>query len=74
MSCVGRVRPCPTRRSRPHSSFPRIPVLVLDGQLDQATPLGDASRVAAAWPDATFVRVANSNHVTAQVDFTTACR
>jgi pimeloyl-ACP methyl ester carboxylesterase len=49
--------------------FPRIPVLVLDGVLDQATPLGDASRVAAAWPDATFIRVANSNHVTAQVDF-----
>lgn len=49
--------------------FPRIPVLVLDGLLDQATPLEDASLVAAAWPDATFVRVANSNHVTAQVDF-----
>ena len=53
----------------PGVRFPRIPVLVLDGMLDQATPLGDASRVAAAWPDATFVRVANSNHVTAQVDF-----
>jgi pimeloyl-ACP methyl ester carboxylesterase len=49
--------------------FPRIPVLVLDGLLDQATPLGDASRAAAAWPDATFLRVANSNHVTAQADF-----
>ncbi len=53
----------------PAVGFPRIPVLVLDGLLDQATPLGDASKVAAAWPDATFVRVANSNHVTAQVDF-----
>ncbi|MBV8735408.1 MAG: alpha/beta fold hydrolase [Solirubrobacterales bacterium] len=53
----------------PSVSFPRIPVLVLDGLLDQATPLGDASRVAAAWPDATFVPVANSNHITAQVDF-----
>ncbi len=49
--------------------FPRVPVLVLDGLLDQATPLGDASRAAAAWPDATFVRVANTNHVTAQADF-----
>jgi TAP-like protein len=49
--------------------FPHIPVLVLDGLLDQATPLGDASKVARAWPDATFVRVANSNHITAQVDF-----
>jgi hypothetical protein len=44
-------------------------VLVLDGLLDQATPLADASKVARAWPDATFVRVANSNHITAQVDF-----
>jgi len=49
--------------------FPHIPVLVLDGLLDQATPLGDASKVARAWPDATFVRVANSNHITAQADF-----
>jgi pimeloyl-ACP methyl ester carboxylesterase len=49
--------------------FPHIPVLVLDGLLDQATPLGDATKVARAWPDATFVRVANSNHITAQADF-----
>jgi pimeloyl-ACP methyl ester carboxylesterase len=53
----------------PGVRFPHIPVLVLDGLLDQATPLGDATKVARAWPDATFVRVANSNHVTAQVDF-----
>jgi pimeloyl-ACP methyl ester carboxylesterase len=53
------------RRAR----FPHLPVLVLDGLLDQATPLGDASKVARAWPDATFVPVANSNHVTAQADF-----
>ncbi len=53
----------------PGTRFPHIPVLVLDGLLDQATPLGDASKVARAWPDATFVRVANSNHITAQVDF-----
>jgi pimeloyl-ACP methyl ester carboxylesterase len=53
----------------PGTRFPRIPVLVLDGLLDQATPLGDASKVAGAWPNATFVRVANSNHITAQVDF-----
>ncbi|HXY45052.1 MAG TPA: alpha/beta fold hydrolase, partial [Acidimicrobiales bacterium] len=49
--------------------FPRLPVLVLDGLLDQATPLTDAGEVASAWPDTTFVRVANSNHVTAQADF-----
>jgi pimeloyl-ACP methyl ester carboxylesterase len=53
----------------PRVRYPRIPVLVLDGLLDLATPLGDAAKVAAAWPDATFVRVANSNHITAQADF-----
>ena len=64
--------PRPTVADPPFPSgtrFPHIPVLVLDGLLDQATPLGDASKVAAAWPDATFVRVANSNHITAQADF-----
>ncbi|MHB8506416.1 MAG: alpha/beta fold hydrolase [Acidimicrobiales bacterium] len=53
----------------PGEVFPHTPVLVLDGLLDQATPLGDASKVARTWPDSTFVPVANSNHVTAEDDF-----
>lgn len=64
--------PRPTIQDPPFprgASFPRIPVLVLDGLLDQATPLRDSSRVAAAWPDATFIHVANTNHISAQVDF-----
>lgn len=68
--CLDWPRPAVTDPPFPRGTrFPRIPVLVLDGLLDQATPLADASKVARAWPDATFVRVANSNHITAQVDF-----
>jgi pimeloyl-ACP methyl ester carboxylesterase len=68
--CLDWPRPAVADPPFPHGTrFPHIPVLVLDGLLDQATPLADASKVASAWPDATFVRVANSNHVTAQVDF-----
>ncbi len=51
-------------RARPH-----IPVLVLDGEFDQATPVADARRAAAAWPDSTYVQVRNTNHVSALADF-----
>jgi pimeloyl-ACP methyl ester carboxylesterase len=68
--CLDWPRPAVTDPPFPRGTrFPHIPVLVLDGLLDQATPLADATKVARAWPDATFVRVANSNHITAQVDF-----
>jgi pimeloyl-ACP methyl ester carboxylesterase len=68
--CLDWPRPAPADPPFPPGlRFPRLPVLVLDGLLDQATPLGDASKVARAWPDATFVRVANSNHITGQADF-----
>jgi hypothetical protein len=68
--CLDWPRPAVADPPFPHGArFPHTPVLVLDGLLDQATPLGDARKVASAWPDATFVRVANSNHVTAQADF-----
>jgi len=49
--------------------YPHTPVLIFDGQFDQATPLGDALRVVHSWPNSTFVEVANSNHVTAEGDF-----
>ena len=66
---VGRGRRWRTRRFRPGSASHGSRCSILDGLLDQATPLGDASKVAAVWPDATFIRVTNSNHVTAQADF-----
>ena len=49
--------------------YPRTPVLIFDGQFDQATPVADALKVAHSWPNSTFVEVANSNHVTAEGDF-----
>jgi len=49
--------------------YPRLPVLILDGEFDQATPVADALKVARSWPDSTFVEVANSGHVTGLSDF-----
>jgi pimeloyl-ACP methyl ester carboxylesterase len=49
--------------------YPHTPVLVFDGQFDQATPVADALKVVHSWPNSTFVEVANSNHVTAEDDF-----
>ncbi|MGZ8593252.1 MAG: alpha/beta hydrolase [Actinomycetota bacterium] len=56
----------PTPTIGPHSD---VPVLVLDGELDVTTPLVNASDAAAAWPDATFVPVANEIHVSALYDY-----
>jgi hypothetical protein len=44
-------------------------VLVLDGELDITTPLVNASDAAAAWPNATFIRVANEVHISALYDY-----
>jgi hypothetical protein len=55
--------PFPTRIDYPHT-----PVLVFDGQFDQATPMADARKVSAAWKNSTLVEVANANHVTADGD------
>ncbi len=49
--------------------YPHTPVLVFDGEFDQATPVADALKVVHSWPNSTFVEVANSNHVTVEDDF-----
>ena len=54
----------PTRL--PH---PRLPVLVLNGEFDITTPPSDARAAAKAWPDSTYVQVANEVHVTAIDDY-----
>jgi pimeloyl-ACP methyl ester carboxylesterase len=56
----------PFPRSLPH---PNTPVLVLNGEFDQATPIADAEAVAAAWPHSTLVEVPNTAHITALDDF-----
>lgn len=55
--------PFPTRIDVPHT-----PVLIFDGQFDQATPVADARKVSTAWRNSTLVEVANANHVTADGD------
>lgn len=53
----------------PSASRPHIPVLVIDGEFDQTTPTGDARAVAAAWPDSTYVQMANTGHISSLDDF-----
>ena len=48
---------------------PSMPVLVLNGEFDQSTPVADAQHVATAFPDATLVEVPNTGHVSALYDF-----
>lgn len=52
----------------PGIHYPDTPVLIFDGQFDQATPVFDARKVVNSWPNDTFVEVANANHVTAEGD------
>ena len=53
----------------PGVPYPTVPVLVLNGDLDVITPMSDAARAAALFPNATLVPVANAVHVTALADF-----
>ena len=64
--------PEPTRPDPPvpvGATYPDMPVLVLDGDLDVITPMGDSIRAASLFPSATLVPVANVGHVTALADF-----
>ena len=45
-----------------------MPTLILSGELDSITPIGEAQLVAAEMPDATLVQVGASTHVTALGD------
>jgi pimeloyl-ACP methyl ester carboxylesterase len=51
------------------ASFPTVPVLVLDGDLDSVTPRGDSEAAAALFPNSRLVIVQNVGHVTAVADF-----
>jgi pimeloyl-ACP methyl ester carboxylesterase len=48
---------------------PDLPVLVLNGEFDITTPLSNGMDAAAAWPNATFVQVANEIHISALYDY-----
>jgi pimeloyl-ACP methyl ester carboxylesterase len=47
-----------------HAVYPNVPTLVLDGDLDTQVPLEITSRVAALFPNSTFVKVAEVGHLT----------
>jgi hypothetical protein len=53
----------------PGATYPSMPVLVLDGDLDVITPLGDSAQAASLFPGSTFVIVRNVGHVTALADY-----
>ena len=53
----------------PGAAYPSVPTLVMNGDLDQRTPLSAAREVAAHFPDSTLVAVLNQGHVTALVDW-----
>jgi pimeloyl-ACP methyl ester carboxylesterase len=52
----------------PNPRFPDVPTLVLAGDLDTLTPPSEGASTAALFPEASFVLVANSGHVTALDD------
>jgi pimeloyl-ACP methyl ester carboxylesterase len=49
--------------------YPKVPTLVLSGDLDSLTSPEGAHTVAARFPNSTFVSIANGTHVTAESDF-----
>ncbi len=66
--------PRPSRWVHPvprDATYPDVPTLVLAGDLDSLTSPEGARDTADAFPDSTFVKVANVVHVTALVDFDT---
>jgi pimeloyl-ACP methyl ester carboxylesterase len=47
-----------------HPTYPSVPTLVLDGDMDTLVPMEEARKVAALFPQSTFVKVAEAGHVT----------
>ncbi|MFI6169204.1 alpha/beta hydrolase [Nocardia sp. NPDC051052] len=47
----------------PRAALPNVPVLVMSGDLDAITPDANGQRVAAEFPQATFLSVPNTGHV-----------
>lgn len=64
-SCLYWEKPAPSSPvAPPQAIYPFAPTLVLTGDLDSRVPSGEVSRVAALFPNSTFVPVAEAGHGT----------
>ena len=46
----------------PHATYPDVPTLVLTGDMDAVVPLEETTKVAALFPNSTFVKLAGVGH------------
>jgi pimeloyl-ACP methyl ester carboxylesterase len=69
LSCIRWPSPASDDPSEPAGAdYPKVPTLVLNGDLDTITTSAQAAEVARRFPESTFVEVQNSVHVTALYD------
>jgi hypothetical protein len=63
--CIWWQRPTPSSPVAPHHAiYPAVPTLVLGGDMDNILPLEGTTKLAALFPNSTFVTVAEAGHVT----------
>ena len=63
--CLWWQKPTPSSPvAPPDPTYPNVPTLVLDGDMDTLVPMEEVTRVAALFPGSTFVSVAEAGHVT----------
>ena len=63
--CLPWPAPRPSPLVPPNATYPDVPVLVVNGQLDTTTPPADAAAVAARFPRATMIEVPFGDHASA---------
>ena len=52
-----------------HATYPNVPTLVINGDLDSLTSPEGGRATARAFPNSTFVETANTAHISALIDF-----
>jgi pimeloyl-ACP methyl ester carboxylesterase len=63
--CLWWQKPSPSSLvAPPHPTYPNVPTLVLDGDMDTAVPIEEVRKVASLFPGSTFVTVAEAGHGT----------
>jgi hypothetical protein len=63
--CLWWQKPTPSSPvTLPAPTYPNVPTLVLDGDLDTIVPMEEVRKVAALFPESTFVTVAEAGHET----------